>query len=61
MSKPAIELSDLACTFVSDDSGVTSIYTAVKGVNLTVADGEFVSVVGPTGIRRPTGMELSEG
>ena len=61
MSKPAIELSDLACTFVSDDSGVTSIYTAVKGVNLTVADGEFVSVVGPTGCGKSTLLNMSAG
>ena len=47
MNKAAIELKDVACTFVSDDSGERTVYTAVKGVNLTVADGEFVSV-GPT-------------
>lgn len=58
MSKPAIELSNLACTFVSSDSGVTSIYTAVKGVNLTVADGEFVSVVGPTGCGKSTLLNM---
>ena len=61
MSKPAIELSNLACTFVSSDSGVTSIYTAVKGVNLTVADGEFVSVVGPTGCGKSTLLNMSAG
>ena len=59
MAKPAIELKDIACTFVSDDSGVTSVYTAVKGVNLTVADGEFVSVVGPTGCGKSTLLNMS--
>ena len=48
MSQAAIELKGIACTFVSDDSGTLSTYTAVKNVDLTVADGEFVSVVGPT-------------
>ena len=61
MAKPAIELKDIACTFVSDDSGVTSVYTAVKGVNLTVADGEFVSVVGPTGCGKSTRLNMSAG
>ena len=46
MSQAAIELKGIACTFVSDDSGTLSTYTAVKNVDLTVADGEFVSVVG---------------
>ena len=48
MTTPAIELSDIACTFVSNDSGKLTQYTAVKGVNLTIGEGEFVSVVFPT-------------
>lgn len=55
----AIKLTDIACTFVSDDSGKESAYTAVKGVNLTVADGEFVSVVGPTGCGKSTLLNMS--
>ena len=61
MSKAAIELKDIACTFLSEDSGVKSVYTAVKGVNLTVADGEFVSVVGPTGCGKSTLLNMSAG
>lgn len=57
----AIKLTDIACTFVSDDSGKESAYTAVKGVNLTVADGEFVSVVGPTGCGKSTLLNMSAG
>lgn len=57
----AIELKDIACTFVSNDSGVMSVYTAVKGVNLTIADGEFVSVVGPTGCGKSTLLNMSAG
>ena len=49
MTKPAIELENLACTFVSDDGGRLVQYTAVKDVNITINEGEFVSVVGPTG------------
>lgn len=61
MSKAAIELKDIACTFLSEDSGAKSVYTAVKGVNLTVADGEFVSVVGPTGCGKSTLLNMSAG
>lgn len=61
MNKAAIELRDVACTFVSDDSGDRTVYTAVKGVNLTVADGEFVSVVGPTGCGKSTLLNMSAG
>ena len=49
---PALRLRDVSCTFVSrDDPGQR--YTAVADVSLTVGAGEFVSVVGPTGLRRP--------
>ncbi len=61
MSYPAIELKDVACTFVSTDGGTASTYTAVKGVNLIVNDGEFVSVVGPTGCGKSTLLNMSAG
>ena len=61
MSQAAIELKGIACTFVSDDSGTLSTYTAVKNVDLTVADGEFVSVVGPTGCGKSTLLNMSAG
>ena len=61
MSQAAIELKGIACTFVSDDSGMMSTYTAVKNVDLTVADGEFVSVVGPTGCGKSTLLNMSAG
>lgn len=61
MSQAAIELKGIACTFVSDDSGTMSTYTAVKNVDLTVADGEFVSVVGPTGCGKSTLLNMSAG
>ena len=61
MTKPAIELTDIACTFLSEDGGALSHYTAVSGVNLTVGTGEFVSVVGPTGCGKSTLLNMSAG
>lgn len=61
MSTPAIELSHIGCTFVSDDSGTYAHYTAVNDVNLTVGSGEFVSVVGPTGCGKSTLLNMSAG
>lgn len=61
MTHPAIELKNVSCTFVSDDSGKLSSYTAVKGVDLIVNDGEFVSVVGPTGCGKSTLLNMSAG
>ena len=61
MTKPAIELENLACTFVSDDGGRLVQYTAVKDVNITINEGEFVSVVGPTGCGKSTLLNMSAG
>ena len=61
MSKAAIELKDIACTFASEDSGRAATYTAVRHVNLIVSDGEFVSVVGPTGCGKSTLLNMSAG
>lgn len=61
MTRPAIELTDISCTFISNDSGELSHYTAVKGVNLTIGQGEFVSVVGPTGCGKSTLLNMSAG
>jgi NitT/TauT family transport system ATP-binding protein len=49
----AIELRSVACTFISKDAPGQR-YTAVQDVSLTVGDGEFVSVVGPTGCGKST-------
>ena len=62
MSQAAIELKGIACTFVSDDSGMMSTYTAVEKCGSdVVADGEFVSVVGPTGCGKSTLLNMSAG
>jgi len=57
---PALLLKDITCTFVSrDDPGQR--YTAVANSTLSVAPGEFVSVVGPTGCGKSTLLNIAAG
>lgn len=56
----AIELQDVACTFISKDNPGQR-YTAVEHVSLTVGAGEFVSVVGPTGCGKSTLLNVAAG
>ncbi len=56
----ALSLVDVACTFVSRDDPAQR-YTAVRDVSLAVADGEFVSVVGPTGCGKSTLLNVAAG
>jgi NitT/TauT family transport system ATP-binding protein len=37
------------------------VYTAVEGASLSVADGEFVSIVGPTGCGKSTLLNVAAG
>jgi NitT/TauT family transport system ATP-binding protein len=60
VSVPSIALQGVACTFVSPDAPGQR-YTAVENVSLTVADGEFVSVVGPTGCGKSTLLNMAAG
>lgn len=56
----ALALQDVTCTFaVHGHTG--SHYTAVANTTLTVADGEFVSVVGPTGCGKSTLLNVAAG
>ena len=56
----ALELQGVSCTFISkDDPGQR--YTAVQDVSLSVAAGEFVSVVGPTGCGKSTLLNVGAG
>ena len=56
----ALALENITCTFVSRDSGLQR-YTAVRDASLTVAPGEFVSVVGPTGCGKTTLLNVAAG
>ncbi|MCA6092560.1 ABC transporter ATP-binding protein [Streptomyces sp. SCA3-4] len=55
---PAIELRGAGKTFRTP-SGAT--HTAVRDLDLTVAPGEFVAVVGPTGCGKSTTLTLVSG
>lgn len=57
---PALLLKDITCTFVSRDDP-TQRYTAVTNSTLSVAPGEFVSVVGPTGCGKSTLLNIAAG
>ncbi|PWK36932.1 ABC transporter ATP-binding protein [Cupriavidus plantarum] len=60
MTTPALSLDNVTCTFVSrEDRGQR--YTAVRETTLTIAPGEFVSVVGPTGCGKSTLLNVSAG
>jgi NitT/TauT family transport system ATP-binding protein len=57
---PALALENVTCTFVSPDNA-RQRYTAVRDASLTVAPGEFVSVVGPTGCGKTTLLNVAAG
>ena len=57
---PALLLKDISCTFVSRDDP-SQRYTAVANSTLSVAPGEFVSVVGPTGCGKSTLLTIAAG
>jgi sulfonate transport system ATP-binding protein len=54
----AIELSGVTVAFRLADGGT---YTAVEGASLSVADGEFVAIVGPTGCGKSTLLNVAAG
>lgn len=56
---PALVLEDITCRFAARDGG--EAYTAVADTSLTVAAGEFVSVVGPTGCGKSTLLNIAAG
>jgi len=54
----AVALSDVSIAFRLADGGT---YEAVTGASLNVADGEFVSIVGPTGCGKTTLLNAAAG
>jgi len=57
-SAAAVALDDVAVAFRLARGGV---YTAVERATLHVADGEFVSIVGPTGCGKSTLLNVTAG
>ncbi|MET8213316.1 ATP-binding cassette domain-containing protein, partial [Streptomyces sp. NPDC005373] len=55
---PAIELRGASKIFRTPSGG---LHTAVRELDLTVARGEFVAVVGPTGCGKSTTLTLVSG
>ena len=55
---PAIALDDVTISFRMAGEHV---YTAVERASLSVADGEFVSIVGPTGCGKSTLLNVAAG
>lgn len=56
--QPAVRLAGIDITFHLKGG---SRYQAVKGIDLSVAAGEFVSVVGPTGCGKSTLLNVAAG
>ncbi|QRX83315.1 ABC transporter ATP-binding protein [Glaciimonas sp. PAMC28666] len=59
-STPALFLDNISCTFISKDDR-SQRYTAVADTTLSIAPGEFVSVVGPTGCGKSTLLNVGAG
>jgi len=57
---PALALEHITCAFAAKARDA-SAYTAIKDVTLRVAQGEFVSVVGPTGCGKSTLLNVAAG
>jgi NitT/TauT family transport system ATP-binding protein len=58
MTQPAIELKQGTKRFLTPAG---KVYTAVHDINMVVAPGEFVAVVGPTGCGKSTTLGLISG
>jgi NitT/TauT family transport system ATP-binding protein len=54
----AVALSEVAVTFRLADGGT---YPAIERTSLSVADGEFVAIVGPTGCGKSTLLNIAAG
>ena len=56
---PALAFDRVSCAFAGRNGG--GAYIAVKDASLSVAPGEFVSVVGPTGCGKSTLLNVAAG
>src|SRR5262249_27449908 len=54
----ALDLDGVTVAFRLAEGGT---YTAVEGASLSVADGEFVAIVGPTGCGKSTLLNVAAG
>lgn len=55
----ALLLTGITCTFSGSNGG--RAYTAVREASLSLHDGEFVAIVGPTGCGKSTLLNVSAG
>jgi NitT/TauT family transport system ATP-binding protein len=55
---PSVALTGVSVAFRFADG---TVYTAVEGASLAVAEGEFVSIVGPTGCGKSTLLNVAAG
>jgi NitT/TauT family transport system ATP-binding protein len=59
---PALHLQNVDVTFAANPNHKDSIaYTAARNATLVVAEGEFVSIVGPTGCGKSTLLNVAAG
>ena len=58
MTQTALHLDEITCSFPARDG---STYCAVADASLAVAEGEFVSLVGPTGCGKSTLLNVAAG
>jgi NitT/TauT family transport system ATP-binding protein len=56
----ALAFDNVSCTFPARGRA-RETYTAVRETSLTIADGEFVSLVGPTGCGKSTLLNVAAG
>jgi len=59
VTTPALTLDCVSVTFPA--RGERGTYTAIRDIALTVADGEFLSLVGPTGCGKSTLLNVAAG
>ena len=57
---PALQLEHVTCSFIPRTAGAQR-YTAIEGATLTLRDGEFVALVGPTGCGKSTLLNVAAG